>query len=121
VCSSDLGSIGAKLQGYIYGNFGEKAVLSQKWLATHAEEAGGAVWDGKVNSLEALTGVSRSEAFLKMQEVSGLDATGATDLLWVTYNPGLTVWLPFVAIGVVSTIALVVFARMARRWRDMDV
>ncbi|MFT5234087.1 MAG: MFS family permease [Candidatus Krumholzibacteriia bacterium] len=114
------GSIGAKMQGYLYGNFGEKAVLAQKWLATRAEEAGGAVWDGKVDSLEALTGVARSEAFIKMQEVSGLDANGATDLLWTTYNPGLTVWLPFAVIGIVSTIGLVVFARMARRWQDMD-
>jgi len=114
------GLIGAKLQGYFYGNFGEKAVLAQKWLAENAEYMKGAVWDGKVTSLDAVTGVARTDAFVKMQEVSGLDATAATDLLWNTYQPGPNVWFPFAAIGFVAIIALIVFARMARRWKDMD-
>ncbi len=113
------GLVGSHLQGYFYGNFGEKAVLAQKWLAENAEFMKGALWDGKTGSLDAATGVARTDAFVKMQEVSGLDAVGATDLLWTTYSPGPNVWLPFAAIGFVAIIALVVFARMARRWKDM--
>jgi hypothetical protein len=30
------------------------------------------------------------------------------------------VWFPFAAIGLAAIVALVVFARMARRWKDMD-
>jgi hypothetical protein len=30
------------------------------------------------------------------------------------------VWLPFAAVGVVSAIALVIFAQMAKRWKDMN-
>ena len=47
----------------------------------------GNIWDGKVSSLDAVTGVPRTEAFLKMQEITGLDAVQATELLWNTYHP----------------------------------
>jgi len=114
------GFVGAKLQGYVYGHFGEKAVLAQKYLAEHTDFLGGRGWDGDVGKLDAATGLARTEAFAKLQEVTGLDATAATDLLWHTYSPGTNVWLPFAAVGVVAVVALVVFARMARRWQDMD-
>jgi len=114
------GLVGAKLQGYFSGNFGEKAVLAQKYQAEHTDFLQGAVWNGKVASLDATLGVPRTDAFLKLQEVTGLDAVAATDLLWNTYSPGPNVWYPFAGIGVAAIIALVVFARMARRWKDMD-
>ena len=82
------GLVGAKLQGHFYGHFGEKAVLAQKYLVEHTEFLRGKVWDGKVGSLDAVTGVPRTEAFVKLQEVTGLDAVAATDLLWNTYQPG---------------------------------
>ena len=114
------GYVGAKLQGYVYGNFGEKAVLAQKYLAEHTDFLKGKLWDGSVSTLDAVTGVARTDAFLKMQEVTGLDAAAATDLLWTTYSPGTKVWFPFAWIGVAAIIALIIFARMARRWKDMD-
>ena len=114
------GFIGAKLQGYVYGNFGEKAVLAQKYLAEHTDFLKGAAWDGSVSTLDTVTGVTRTDAFVKMQEVTGLDAAAATDMLWNTYSPGTQVWLPFAYIGMAAIIALVIFARMARRWKDMD-
>jgi dipeptide/tripeptide permease len=114
------GLVGAKLQGYFYGNFGEKAVLAQKYIVEHTELVPRGSWDGHVSSLDAVTGVPRTEAFVKLQEILGLDATAATDLLWTTYQPGPAVWFPFAGIGGVAIIALIVFARMARRWKDMD-
>jgi MFS family permease len=114
------GLIGAKMQGYFYGHFGEKAVLAQKWLAENTDFMQGRNWDGKVASLDLATGVARPDAFVRLQEVAGLDASAATDMLWHTYHPGPSVWFPFAAIGFVAIIALVVFARLARRWQDMD-
>jgi len=64
--------------------------------------------------------VARTEAMIKLQEVTGLDAAGATQLLWDTYSPQVRVWIPFAAIGVLSAIALWIFGRMARRWSDMN-
>ena len=114
------GWIGSMLQGYVYGHYGEKAVLAQKYLTTEAGFMAGRTWDGSVGTLDAATGVVRTEAFARMMEVTGLDAVAATELLWNTYNPQYAVWLPFAAIGVAAIIALVVFARMARRWSDMN-
>ncbi len=115
------GWIGASLQGYVYGNFGEKAVLAQKYLCEKTEFLQNKVWDGKVSSLDEVTGVARTEAFATLQDVTGLDAVQATELLWNTYNPQYKVWIPFACIGVAAIIALVVFARMARKWNDMNV
>ena len=115
------GLVGSLLQGHFYGNYGEKAVLAQKYLCRHTDFLAGKVWDGNVGNLDAVTGVQRTEAFVKMQEVTGLDAVQATEVLWNTYHPQYMVWLPFAAIGVVAIIALVIFARLARRWNDMNV
>jgi len=114
------GWVGSMLQGYVYGNYGEKAVLAQKYLATEASFMAGRVWDGSVGTLDAATGVVRPDAFARMMEFTGLDATAATELLWNTYNPQYAVWLPFAGIGVAAIIALVIFSRMARRWSDMN-
>lgn len=114
------GLVGSKIQGYLYGNFGEKAVLAQKYLAEHTEFLKGALWDGKVSSLDTTLGVDRPDAFVRLCQETGLDPQQATDLLWVTYNPQYKVWFPIAAIGVAAIIALVVFARMARRWSDMN-
>ena len=114
------GMVGAKMQGYFYGNFGEKAVLAQKYLVEHTGFTDGKIWDGKVASLDALLGVPRTEAFGRLCEVTGLDPVMATELLWTTYSPQYKVWLPFAAIGVFAIIALVVYARLAQRWNDMN-
>ena len=114
------GFAGSKMAGYVYGNFGEKAVLAQKYLLQHTDFGTGLGWNGRVESLDAALGVPRTEAFLKLQQVLGIDAVEATRLLWDTYDPQLWVWLPFAAIGVLAAMALAVFGRMARRWADMD-
>ncbi len=114
------GFTGSKLAGYLYGHFGEKAVLAQKYLLQHTALGEGKVWNGDPNQLEQLIGVSRTESMIKLQEVLGIDAVQATKLLWDTYSPHLYVWLPFAAIGIVAIIALIIFAKMAKRWDDMN-
>jgi len=114
------GFAGSKMAGYVYGHYGEKAVLAQKYLATESPLAAKVQWDGDVASLEQALGIARPDAFAKLMEVMGLDAAGATQLLWDTYSPQLVVWLPFAAIGVAAAIALVIFGQLAKRWKDMD-
>jgi hypothetical protein len=114
------GFLGSKLAGYVYGHFGEKAVLAQRYLLEHTPLGEGKVWNGNPNQLEQLLGVSRTEAMIKLQEVLGMDAVQTTQLLWDTYSPHLYVWLPFAAIGVIAIIALVIFSQMAKRWDDMN-
>ena len=40
-------------------------------------------------------------------------------MLWDAYHPWVC-WLPIAAIGLTSVIALAIFARAARRWKDLD-
>ena len=111
---------GSKIAGYVYGHYGEKAVLALKYLAEKTPFGQAAGWNGDVTALESVLGVKRTEAMIKLQEVTGLDAVAATQLLWDTYHPNVKVWVPFALVGVVAAIALWVFGRMARRWADMN-
>lgn len=110
---------GAKLAGLIYGNVGEKATLALRYIA----ERKGVEWRpffDSVSALEASLGISRNEAMPALEKMLGCTTQEATALLWNVYSPNLHVWLPFAAIGVVSAIALVVFSRLAKRWKDMN-
>jgi MFS family permease len=111
---------GSKIAGYVYGHFGEKAVLALKYLAEKTSFGQGKGWDGNVATLETVLGVKRTAAMIKLQEVTGLDPTAATRMLWDTYSPHWHVWIPFALIGVVSAMGLWIFGRMARRWSDMN-
>jgi len=111
---------GSKLAGYLYGNFGEKAVLAQKYLLHNTPLGDDKAWDGNVKSLDAVLGVERPQAFARLMQETGLDAHAATRMLWDTYDPHLYVWIPFACVGVVAAIGLWVFGRMARRWADMN-
>ena len=111
--------VGSWLAGLVYGSHGEKAVLALRYLAQKTGFGRDKNWDGSPSTLETAMGVSRTDAMAKLQEVTGLDPTAATQLLWNTYHPQL-VWLPFAAIGVLAAIALYIFGRMARKWNDMN-
>lgn len=112
--------IGSKIAGYVYGHYGEKAVLALRYLAEHTPFGRGKGWNGDVGSLEIAMGVTRTDAMLRLQEVTGLDAASATRLLWDTYHPNAKVWIPFAMAGVVSAIALWIFGRRAKHWSDMN-
>lgn len=114
--------VGSSLAGYLYGNFGDKSVLAQKYLIEHTPFGADKLphWKGGVGQLEGVLGVPRTEAMAKLQEVMAIDNVAATRLLWDTYSPQYHVWLPFAAIGVVAIIALIIFNQMAKRWSDMN-
>lgn len=110
---------GAKLAGLIYGNVGEKATLALRCIAERKGVEWRPFFDG-VSSLEASLGISRNEAMPALEKMLGCSTQEATAYLWNAYSPNLHVWLPFAAIGVVSAIALIVFSRLAKRWKDMN-
>jgi hypothetical protein len=112
--------IGSMVSGYVYGHYGEKAVLALKHLASLNAFGVGCSWDGNVATLESTLGIRRMHAMEYLQAITGLDATAATNLLWDTYSPQVHVWIPFAVIGVSSAVALWVFGRMAKRWSDMN-
>ena len=114
------GGFGNYLAGKLYGTMGEKAVLSLKYLLQHTPFGRDKTWDGTAATLESASGVTRTEAFARLQEVLGVDSLEATRLLWDTYHPQYYTWLPFAAVGIVSAIALAIFGQMAKRWSDMN-
>ncbi|MBK6764792.1 MAG: hypothetical protein IPG71_00390 [bacterium] len=105
------GFFGSKLAGYLYGNFGEKAVLAQKYILEHTQIGAGKSWDRDPESLSTLLGVQRTEAFAKLQDLTSTTAPQATQLLWDTYSPQYAVWFPFAVIGVLAVIALIIFSQ----------
>lgn len=113
-------SLGNYISGKVYTSYGEKATLALRYLAEHTPFGQGKNWDGTISKLAEVLGVTRNEAFAKLQEVVGKDAATCTQMLWDAYLPHYYVWLPFAAIGVVAAIALAIFGQMAKRWSDMN-
>ncbi len=110
---------GSTIAGYVYGRFGEKAVLALRYIAEHTPFGQGKGWDGDMATLEATLGVKRSVAMAKLQELTGQDPLAVTQTLWETYHPHY-IWIPFAMIGVVAAVGLWIFGRMAKRWADMN-
>ena len=115
------GAAGSWMAGQVYGTYGEKATLALKYLMEHTPFGKGKAWDGSADTLEKVTGITRTDAFVKMQEYLGATPMEATQLLWDTYHPQYHTWIPFASIGVIAAIALYIFGRMAKRWKDMNV
>lgn len=114
-------AIGAQLSGYLYQRWGEKAVLSQRYLAEHAPELLGreVQWNGDPMTLTEATGVPREEAFQTLCDRLHQGGQPVTELLWNAYDPWM-VWLPIVAIGLTSVVGIYLFGRAARKWADMN-
>jgi proton-dependent oligopeptide transporter, POT family len=112
--------VGSTMAGFVYGNYGEKAVLALRFLAEKTAFGQGKGWDGSVATLEKTLGVARPEAMAKLVAITGMDQAQATRVLWETYSPHLHVWLPFATIGIIAAAALFLFGRAARKWADMD-
>lgn len=115
------GAVGAKLVGFLYGHYGEKATLALRYLAERTALGADKHWDGAVESLESSLGISRPDAMNQLQRALNIDVHQATQLLWDTYHPQYFFWIPIISIGVISTVGFVAFARKAEKWADLNV
>jgi MFS family permease len=88
---------GSRLGGRVYEEMGDKANLALRWLAENRN----------------ITGVERTGAVARLQEVLGVDAAGATQLLWDAYRPW-RLWLPLCGIGLLSALGVLLYARWVR-------
>lgn len=116
-------AVGNKLSGYLYGNFGEKAVLSQRYLAEKTDflaSQGLPAWNGDLSALEETTLVTRSQAYQTLKNYLGQDGPEVTQLLWDTYQP-YQIWYYLAGIGVISIAALFIFIRTSKKSSRMNV
>ena len=95
---------GSYLGGQIYGRTGEKATLALRYMS-------------EVLHVQNLP--NRSQAFAKLTELLHQTPAQVTQLLWDKYNPGW-VWTLFAIAGFLATIAMYIFMRLARRWKDAN-
>lgn len=89
---------GALAGGYLYKHIAEKSQLSLLYLAEKFK----------------ITGINPSEAFAKLTSETGLNTAQATHLLWNEYSPWM-VWLPFAALGAVSSAGMFIFYWFQKR------
>ena len=113
-------AIGAKVVGALYGSR-EKATLALRYLAERTDfgRAKGS-WDGDVEHLADFLGVKRTDAVKTLVDVLHSDAASVNQLLWDTYHP-YDIWYPFAAAGFLSLVGMLVFSRISKRWKDLDV
>ena len=113
--------LGAKIAGSYYGTKGEKATLALRYLAEktdYVKDKG--AWDGNVENLQSYVGVERKQAFTTLISHLHSDGRSVNQVLWDTYQP-YTIWYVFAAVGAVSLVGMVVYARVSKRWKEMDV
>jgi dipeptide/tripeptide permease len=96
---------GSLLGGQVYDRMGDKANLALRYLAERHGIA---------------SGVERTEAMQRLQEVVGMNATQATGMLWTTYHP-YQLWYPFAGIGIAAAIGIWLYARWVRSVEAADV
>jgi MFS family permease len=97
-------AVGSLFAGHIYDTMGDKANLAIDYLSTHL----------------GITGVERPDAMNRLVEVTGLSHQEATTLLWNIYDP-YKLWYQFAAIGIVSAIAMLFYARWVKKYEAPDV
>lgn len=96
---------GSFMGGQVYDKMGDKANLALKYLA---ENSG------------ITSGVDRTGAFAKLQEVLNINAVDATNLLWNTYHP-YKLWYQFAAIGVASAIGIYFYSLWVKKYEAADI
>lgn len=95
--------IGSYWAGHVYDDLGDKANLALKYL----------------NENFSITDIARTDAFDKLKEITGMNAVDATNMLWDAYDP-YKLWFRFAAVGVVSAIAMVFYARWVKQHATAD-
>jgi proton-dependent oligopeptide transporter, POT family len=96
--------VGSLFAGHVYDRMGDKANLAIDYLSR----------------VHNVTDITRPQAMLKLQEVTGMSAEQATQVLWDTYDP-YTLWYPFAAIGLVSALGMWLYARWVKKYEEPDV
>lgn len=95
---------GSLLGGTVYDKMGDKANLAVHYLSEKYQ----------------MINVDRTEAFRKLQEVTGLDPSAATQLLWDAYHP-YKLWYQFAAVGIASAIAMIFYARWVKKYEAPEI
>ncbi|MBK7141426.1 MAG: MFS transporter [bacterium] len=96
--------IGSYVAGSVYDKMGDKANLAISYLAEKYQ----------------MMDVERTIAFQKLQEVSGLDARAATQVLWDKYQP-YELWYSFALVGIASAIGMVLFAIWVKKHESPEI
>lgn len=96
-------SLGSIVAGEIYQKSGDKVVLARRYLIDHL---------GK--PADEIMKVPREKVMPMLQEAANVDAWGARELLWNTYNPS-GMWLIFTLIGLGSLICIYLYDRLTKR------
>ncbi len=81
-------------------------------VAAHVRELDAA--HGTVTT-DSLSTLFRLHAFEQMQATAGIHATEATDILWRAYHP-YAIWYAFIFAGALTSVAMVVYGKVATRW-----
>lgn len=95
---------GSTLGGQLYDKMGDKANLAIRYLAEHAG---------------ITSGIERTEAFAKMQEILHLNAVDATNLLWNTYHP-YKLWYPLTLIGLASAVGILLYSIWVKKYETPE-
>ncbi len=95
--------IGSIWAGQVYDKLGDKANLALRYLSDNFQ----------------ITGVERTEAMNKLMEVTEMNAVDATNLLWDIYDP-YKLWYRFVAVGIISAVAMIFYARWVKQHVSAD-
>ncbi len=96
-------SIGSVVAGQWYEEGGDKINLARRYLVEHLHEPRAAVAE-----------IERGDVLARFMERADLDAWGARELLWDTYDPS-AMWLRFALIGLGSMALLVGYDRLVTR------
>jgi len=93
-------SIGSIIGSHLYQNGGDKVVLAKRYLT-----------DNLGIKSSTLADMPKENVMPFLAEKTGLDASGAKELLWSTYEP-YSMWLVFALIGMGSLAILFVYNRV---------
>jgi len=101
-------AIGWFAEGYIggwaYDKMGDKANLAADYLANNFK----------------ITDIPRTDAMTKLMEVTKMNSTDATNMLWSIYHP-YQVWYSFAAVGFAAAIALYFYSQWVKKYEASDV
>jgi len=95
---------GSLYGGQVYDKLGDKANLAMRYLADNFQ----------------ITDVTRTGAFERLTEVTGMTPQDATKLLWDAYDP-YKLWYEFAVIGVAAAIGMVFYSIWIKKREAADI